>query len=168
MNARNEELLRSFAGAWSGHDPDEIAGFFADDAVYEDPCYGVRVEGRPAIREFVASVLNRMPDFHLEYPFCSAGDRGGFAEYRITATWNGLVPVAGVDATGARLEAIGVTVFELRDGMITRDADYYDFAATLQALGVLPEDLSLVTRPPGSWSDASSAAPVRPGPPTGP
>jgi steroid delta-isomerase-like uncharacterized protein len=148
MTHDNEGHLHGYAAAWSRHDPDEIITFFTEDAVYEDPSYGVEIQGHAAIREFIVDVLDTMPDFHLVYLRCFATERFGAAEYRGSATWNGKVHGMDIDATGVKTSTIGATLFEFRQGRISRNTDHYDYAAHLQALGVLPEDLSEVARVP--------------------
>jgi ketosteroid isomerase-like protein len=44
----------------------------------------------------------------------------------------------GVPTSGRRFRVRGATVLELRDGRVTRNADYWDPATLLNQLGLLP------------------------------
>jgi limonene-1,2-epoxide hydrolase len=56
MTRSADELVTEFCKLWAAPDPEELAGYFADDAVYHnipmDP-----VQGREAIKEFIAGFL---------------------------------------------------------------------------------------------------------------
>jgi limonene-1,2-epoxide hydrolase len=56
MTRSADELVTEFCKLWDSPDPEELAGYFTDDAVYHnipmDP-----VQGREAIKEFIAGFL---------------------------------------------------------------------------------------------------------------
>ncbi len=111
---QNADLVRRFCEAWSRRDPQELAGYFADDAIYHNiPMKPVA--GRRAIAGFITQFLAgaRSAEFEIghlavagETVFTERVDRFQLAERTVE------LPVAGV--------------FELRDGKIGAWRDYFD------------------------------------------
>lgn len=131
-------LLEELVSAWNAHDPQRVASFYTEDAVVEVGFVGeVIAEGRDEIaNEFVATNLAAIPDWRFE-------TRSGYAtgdrivwEWTYTGTYTGqyegLPP-----GTGQSLSLRGVTIFELRDGLIARDIFYDDYYGLLEQLGLL-------------------------------
>jgi limonene-1,2-epoxide hydrolase len=120
----NVELVRRFCAAWSGLSPDELAGYFAEDAVYHNiPMEPAR--GKPAIRSFLEQ-------------FATGASAASFELARVAATGN-VVMTERVDrfTIGDRVIELPVAgVFEIGDGKITAWRDYFDLATwTKQARG---------------------------------
>ena len=117
-----EALVREFCAAWSKLDPDVLADYFTEDAVYHNiPLQPL--SGRDAIREFIAGFL--------------AG--AGSAEFRIghLLAAGDVVMNERVDAfrMGGREIAIPVVgIFEIRDGKIAAWRDYFDMGQVTAAL----------------------------------
>lgn len=118
-----DALVREMCAAWAQPDPDRIASFFTEDAVY----HNIPMEpvvGRQAIRDFVAGFAGALDgiDFVIHHQV-TAGDlvmnertdtlRGGGKETPL--------PVMGT--------------FEIRDGLIAAWRDYFDLAAITRAFG---------------------------------
>ena len=55
-----DEVVTRFCALWSKPDLDEIASCFTEDAVYRNIPPTPSVEGREAIREFIAEFLARL------------------------------------------------------------------------------------------------------------
>jgi steroid delta-isomerase-like uncharacterized protein len=138
-------LLRRWAEGWSAHDPERVAQLYADDCVYEDVPLGAVTRGRRELaalgRPFPLCGLggrpqDGFPDFGIELTGgFVAGDRAAM-EWVMSGTHARGRP--GVPASGRRFRVRGATVLELRDGRVTRNADYWDTATLLNQLGLLP------------------------------
>lgn len=135
VNRENEQMLWELPVLWSAGDVDAIAERFTEDCRYEDATLGWVHEGRAAVREFAANVFGLMPDFHIEYSSAFATDCWGAAEWLITATFCG--ELEGVRVQNKPVAFRGATVFELREGLIRRNTDYWDYQVWLRQLGVL-------------------------------
>lgn len=112
----NDEIVRRFCEAWSRRDPAEIAGYFAEDAVYHNipmkPAQGIE-----AIRSF----LDR---------FLAGATFAAFDVSNIAAAGD-VVLTERVDrftVDGKTVELPVAGVFELRDGKIAAWRDYFDLA----------------------------------------
>jgi limonene-1,2-epoxide hydrolase len=112
-----ETVVREFCRAWSRLDPEELTGYFTDDAVYHNMPLAP-LEGKDAIRAFLTGFL--------------AGATS--AEFRIghLVADGDVVLTERVDAFSIGGREIAVPVmgtFELRDGKIGAWRDYFDMAA---------------------------------------
>ena len=132
-------MLVDLVAAWNAHDPQRVASFYTEDAVVEIGFTGeVIARGRDQIaNEFVAGNFAAFPDWQF-------ATRSGYAtadrmiwEWTITGTYTGHLP--GLPpGTGQAVSFRGVTIFELRAGLIARDVFYDDFYGLLDQLGLIP------------------------------
>jgi steroid delta-isomerase-like uncharacterized protein len=142
---RRDEITERYLAAWNAHDADAVAAFFAPDAVYDDRGAAQVARGRDAIRAHVRAVVEAFPDLRFELVRASHGDDFTCAEWTCRMTHRG--DLSGLAPTGRTLESAGVDVATLRaDGAIVHLVSYYDAAAIMRGLGVLPERGSRVER----------------------
>jgi steroid delta-isomerase-like uncharacterized protein len=135
--AERERLTADYVGAWNAHDPDAVAAFFAPSATYDDRGAGELVTGRPAIRAHVAAVMSGFPDLRFETTRVAHGEGFSAGEWRAWMTHGG--SFLGLPATGRRAESSGVDVATLdANDLISHLASYYDGAALMRDLGLLP------------------------------
>ena len=132
-----EQLMHDYLAAWNASDPDRIAAFFATDAVYDDRGAGEVARGRGQIREHAARIHRGFPDLSFELVRAAHGDRFTAGEWRSRMTHRG--EFSGLAPTGRTLESSGVDVATLDDrGQIVHLVSYYDGAALMRSLGLLP------------------------------
>ena len=108
------EVVRRFCAVWSNVDPDVIAEFFTDDAVYHnipmDP-----ITGRDAIKSFIAG-------------FAGGAEQIDFRVRNIVADGD-VVLTERVDVfvmPNGKVELPVMGTFEVRDGKIAAWRDYFD------------------------------------------
>lgn len=123
MTRSADELVTEFCKLWSSPDPDKLASYFAEDAVYHNiPMEAV--QGREAIRDFIAG-------------FTAAFDGIDFQVHRQisdgTIVMNERTDVMHSKA-GKEIPLPVTGVFEVRDGQITAWRDYFDMATITSAL----------------------------------
>jgi steroid delta-isomerase-like uncharacterized protein len=129
--------MRDYLAAWNARDADRIAGFFADDAVYDDRGAGEVARGRREISDHAARIHRGFPDLSFELVRAAHGDRFTAGEWRSRMTHEG--EFSGLAPTGRILESAGVDVATLDDeGRIVHLVSYYDGAALMRSLGLLP------------------------------
>ena len=132
-----QRLMDAYIAAWNSHDADEVAKFFAPDAVYDDRGPALVARGRGEIRDHVATVLAGFPDMRFEYERTFGGESFIGAEWKVQMTHEG--ELYGLAATGRRLASGGVDIATLdENGLVTHLVSYYDGAAIMRQLGVLP------------------------------
>jgi steroid delta-isomerase-like uncharacterized protein len=129
--------MEQYLAAWNDRDPERIASFFAPDGVYEDHGAGAVARGRDAIREHAARIHGGFGDLHFELVRAAHGDDFTAGEWRSRMTHDGAFE--GLAPTGRMVESSGVDVATLdADDGIVHLASYYDGAAVMRALGLLP------------------------------
>jgi steroid delta-isomerase-like uncharacterized protein len=124
--------------AWNAHDPDGVAACYAEDAEFLDIALPEPMRGRQAIRDAAAAYLAAFSDFHVDVdePIVD-GDRAA-QEWRVTGTHDG--ELMGIPPTGRSISLAGCGVDVIGpDGLFVRGANYWNVAAMLQQLGVMPE-----------------------------
>ena len=117
------ELVTDFIKAWERLDPDELAGYFAEDAVYHNIPIAP-VTGRAEIRDFIAAFVAPYTGAHFTVHHQSAS--GGVVLNERTDTFT--MP------DGSTLDIRVMGVFEIADGAIAAWRDYFDLAAVTAAL----------------------------------
>ena len=122
MTRSADELVTEFCKLWASPNPDELASYFTEDAVYHnipmDP-----VQGRQAIKEFIAGFLAAFDgiDFNVHRQVSDG-----------TLVMNERTDVMRRKGGGAvPLPVMGV--FEVRNDRIVAWRDYFDMAAITSA-----------------------------------
>jgi steroid delta-isomerase-like uncharacterized protein len=133
------QVLKRETEAWNAHDADGVAACYAEDAKLYDVGLPEPLRGRAAIRDSVAGYFAAFSDFHavnLGEPIVS-GNRAA-QEWKVTGTNDG--ELLGVAPTGKSATTYGCGTAEFgEDGLIHRGGNYWNAAALMQQLGVLPE-----------------------------
>jgi len=131
-----ERMLADYTTAWNSHDVEKIPSFFTDDCIYEDVAMGAVNRGKEEVRAFASGIFAAFPDFKIEITSrLVAGDREA-SEWIISGTQTGDLP--GIPATGKSFSIRGVSIIELHGGKIRRSSDYWNMAAFLQQVGLMP------------------------------
>jgi steroid delta-isomerase-like uncharacterized protein len=134
--AATPPFLDTWLTVWN-EDPSQAEVVYTDDAVLEDVPAGVNFEGREAVQGHVEEIFAAFPEHESVVQSAFAAGDWAAVEYLFTATYTGTFP--GLPP-GAGQEAIlpAVSIMELADGRIRREAHYYDAYALLIQLGALP------------------------------
>ena len=144
MTHANEAVLDEYYSAWCTHDVQRILNCFTDDAVYEDLAFNVINKGHDDIRAFLETVFREQKDFQVRYRHRFATDTDGAGEWIINTTWSGAF--GGVDKTGTAVEFTGLSLYEFRDGKISRCIDCWDSAQLMRQFRVLTDELQALTQ----------------------
>ncbi len=132
------QVLKRETEAWNAHDADGVAACYAEDAVLYDVGLPEPLRGRAGIRDAVAGYLTAFSDLHADMgePIVS-GNRAAQA-WKVTGTNDG--ELFGVPPTGKSATTYGCGTAEFgEDGLIHRAGNYWNAAALMHQLGVLPE-----------------------------
>jgi limonene-1,2-epoxide hydrolase len=124
MTRTPDEVVTEFCKKWLSADPDELADYFAEDAVYHNiPMEPVH--GREAIRQFIAG-------------FTAGFDGIDFQVHRQISDGN-VVMNERTDVMrrkdGGEIPLPVTGVFEIVDGKIAAWRDYFDLATVTNAFG---------------------------------
>jgi steroid delta-isomerase-like uncharacterized protein len=128
-------VVDAYVAALNAGDADRVAALYAEDAVVTLIVHdGATMHGREVIRDMVAANLQGMSDLVVTTDeTIVAGDRVAWA-WTKRGTYSGQFP--GLPAGhGQPIELRGVSLLELRDGKIAREAVYFDNFAILTQVG---------------------------------
>jgi steroid delta-isomerase-like uncharacterized protein len=131
-----KRAIEQWGAYWSAHDLERLLSLFTEDVVYEDVPMNVVNRGPAQLRAFGEAIFAGFPDVSWEVLSSFATGTGGGAEWVMRATHKGDFP--GMPATGKRIEVRGASIFEFDGDKIRRCSDYWDMAACLKQLGLLP------------------------------
>jgi steroid delta-isomerase-like uncharacterized protein len=133
--ARHNEVVERVFSAWNSHDPEKVLGYYTDDVVYEDVPLGRTSHGKAELRKFVEDTFAGFPDLKVEVASSSICRGHGVSEVVWSATDKGSLK------TDKRFSIRMVSVFELDEGKVSRNEDFYDLATIMRRqLGALPPD----------------------------
>ncbi|MBE1208504.1 nuclear transport factor 2 family protein [Aminobacter carboxidus] len=114
-------LLTELSDAFNAHDLDRILALFADDCVLEMPRgnapWGARFEGKPKVREALASRFQGLPDVHYGNTehFVDAAAETGISKWTLT----------GTTPDGVRKQVRGCDFYSFRNGKVIRKDSYW-------------------------------------------
>jgi predicted ester cyclase len=94
-----------------------------------------RAEGRGAIEQSFASLFRIFPDWEITFEEPCGNDHHAMVAARVRATQKG--EFMGIQGFGRRIEFDCVLIFDVQDGLITKERRIYDFTGMLIQLGVL-------------------------------
>jgi len=113
-----EKFIERFNTVWNGHDLEGILEMMTDDVIFEasfgkDP-WGARVVGKPAVRQFLKEMFERIPDVRWDETRHFACPEIATVEWLTTGTPRG----------AGRYEVHGCDILTLRDGKIAAKRSY--------------------------------------------
>jgi steroid delta-isomerase-like uncharacterized protein len=143
---RNLDAVANVLPHWNAHDIGSTVGFYTADIVWNNPAMEEVYHGRGEVAGFLASLFDGFPDLAFDVPRRFArGDEVAEA-WVMAGTHRG--GYLGIPPTGRRVEIHGASLIRMRDGLFAADEFYYDGAAVMRQLGVLPS-MAFVKSPAG-------------------
>lgn len=123
-----EALLEKFAACVAANDGAGLGALFTPDGVYDDYFFGAH-GGRAAIAAMLARFHEGGEHFRWEFFEPLANERTGYARYRFS--YRSKVP----DSAGKPIMFEGISVIQLKDGLIEHYAEVFDRGAAFVQLG---------------------------------
>ena len=137
VGERRAALNAAYLKAWNTHDAEAVGSFFAPGAVYDDRGAAEVLHGPDEIAAHAERVFAAFPDLRFEIKRIAEGEDFSAGEWRSEMTHEG--ELFGLAATGRKLTTEGVDVATFRDDdLISHLVSYYDGAAMMRDLGLLP------------------------------
>ncbi len=132
-----DAVVKAYLEAWNAHDSAKAAGFFADNVVYYDASIGKPAEGMAAAKAVIDGFLTAVPDtkWAMKGAPVAQGDHVAF-EWEFSGTNTGAWG-DGTAATGKKFSIAGASIFEVKDGKIVKQSDYYDALGFYKQLGLM-------------------------------
>jgi steroid delta-isomerase-like uncharacterized protein len=157
----NEQVIRRWFEEFNKGRDQAIAVVdetLADSYVQHDPA--TPVEGKPAMREFMAALFDAFPDVHLALEdVVDAGDR---VVYRALLSGTHRREFMGIPATGKRFESPVISVARFAGGKVADEWQVWDMFGMLRQIGVLPEAFTAEANKATvrRWMDALNGADI--------
>ncbi len=139
-----EQHARSAFDALGRRDPDAIGDHWREDGVNDIVPVGV-LRGRAEIVDFFREVFAAVPDLETTVNRVVASDRLAAVEWRMTGNFTG-GPFRGIEPTGRPIHLRGCDLLEIAEGEIVGNTAYYDGAAFVRQIGLLPPEGSAAER----------------------
>lgn len=132
-----EEVARGVFAAINDHDLDAVESYFHPDDTQNFVPVGV-FHGRPEVLDFFAELFRALPDLTMTVEHVMADEQGAYVRWRMVGTFSG-GPFQNIQATGRRVDLRGTDAYiEIEKGLIRRNTIFYDGAAFLRDIGLLP------------------------------
>jgi steroid delta-isomerase-like uncharacterized protein len=128
-------IAEAWTAAWNSHQSARVTALFTPDGMYEDLAFGLTAHGTEEIAKFADGFFQAAPDLHIKLVAGFGTTDWAAAEWIFSGTDTG--GVAGTP-TGKRFEVRGATIFQVQNGRVRRDTDYYNASTVLAQLGRLP------------------------------
>jgi steroid delta-isomerase-like uncharacterized protein len=122
---------------------DALRPYWADSLVEELPTGTYR--GPDEMARYFAETFAALPDFHITPEEIVGTDETVFVKWRVNATFNGS-QWQGIEATGDRIELLGIDCFTFRDGKVVRNEVVFDQMSFGRQIGMLPAQDSIGER----------------------
>ncbi len=137
----NINLVKAFFDAINQHDADRAASFVDPSAEWVtalSPSGAAR--GQDALKQSMLNYWTAFPDNRVEMTNMIATEDWVTVEYIGRGTHNGPfnTPFGQVPPTGRKMETRFCDVYQIKNGKIAKCDNYFDTAAILQQLGVMP------------------------------
>jgi len=141
-NASNAELVTWAFDVLNTHDIEPLKRFWTSDTLERFPDKTCR--GSDEIAAYFEDAFRALPDFHMEVVAVAEQGDDVFVHWKLTGTHEG--PLAGLEATGRRVEIDGMDHFVLRDGRVISNFVVFDQMQYGRQVGMMPPDGSAADR----------------------
>jgi len=133
---KNETIAKSFIETLNSHDVTKFTSLFSENCIYEEVASGRSYRTREKIAVYIGSTISGIPDTKFETVNILANDSLAVVEW----IWKGTNSVGwadmGLPATNKYLELRGLSIMVIKNGLITRNSDYWDWNTFLIGIGV--------------------------------
>ena len=116
-------FIEDWLAAWTGNDPNRLAEFYHDEAVYVDPANREGLEGKREILTYFKRLLDYYQDWKWTPVEIFPTEKGCIVK------WHCEIPV-GPEV----LQEKGLDIVEFKDDKISRNEVYFDRSRLLEAV----------------------------------
>jgi steroid delta-isomerase-like uncharacterized protein len=137
------DFAKRYAATWNAQPTptaEPLMKLVTDDIRWADPLLPAPAQGRKAVADLMLASFRTFPDLTcdiLDPPYLSADGKRVMFHWRLSGTFKGPLP-NGIPPNGKRMSIEGVDRWEFRGGLISDYQAFYDLAALLKQLGLMP------------------------------
>ena len=129
--------IQKLTDAWNSHDLELVLPFYSEDYEGMDIGEPHTQHGREAVKAMLLRYWQAFPDLRFWVTGMVA------EEDRIAISWCAKGTQQGsimnIPPTGRRIEIRGISIIEVKDGLVVRGEYIWDLAGMLRHIGLLPE-----------------------------
>jgi steroid delta-isomerase-like uncharacterized protein len=129
------DLIARFQEAWNRRDVDALANFHTEDCLVESPVAGGEARGREAITRSYEAFFHAFPDLAITYDEPLIDSNRVVLISRISGTDRG--GFLGLQPSGRHVDFPCVLIYDLENGLITRERRIYDFTGLAVQVGAI-------------------------------
>src|SRR5262245_51468545 len=123
--------------AWNSHDIEKVLNFYSSEYVGEDVGQASLLHGHDGLRAMLEMYWRAFPDLQFAVIEAVAEDSRVAIVWVAEGTHQG--PIMNIPPTGHRVEVRGVSIIDVKDGMVVSGQHIWDLAGMLRHMGLLPE-----------------------------
>ena len=141
MAQNNATTARRLYQDWNKRNFDHLAGFYGRDCEIVVVGSGTRFEGLDGAKEYARMWADGFPDGQIKVETVIATEREVVVEFTGTGTHSGTLRAPGgeIQATGRSVTLQVCDVLRFQRGQVKSLHSYFDSAALLMQLGVMPK-----------------------------
>jgi len=119
----------------NSHDISKLISLFSENCLYEEVATGRRYTGRNNIAAYIRSTIDGIPDTKFKTVNILANDSLAVVEWLWTGTNSVGWAEMGIPATNKSLKLQGLSIMKIKNGLITRNRDYWDWNSFIRGIG---------------------------------
>lgn len=123
--------------AWNSHNVESVLRFYSTEYVGDDVGQASLLRGHTGLRTMLDTYWRAFPDLRFVCKDCILQDSRLFAVWVAEGTHQGTI--MNIPPTGHRVEVRGMSILEVKEGLIVRAQSVWDVAGMLRHMGLLPE-----------------------------
>ena len=123
--------------AWNSHDVESVLRFYSPEYVGDDVGQASLLRGHVGLRAMLAAYWKAFPDLRFVCKDCLMQDSRLVAVWVAEGTHQGTI--LNIPPTGHRVEVRGMSILDVKDGLIVRGQSMWDMAGMLRHMGLLPQ-----------------------------
>lgn len=136
------KLSQDHMAAFNAHDLDRILSFYTSDCTVENAGLGRVYHGLLEVRQYYNDFFKAFPDIKVEFKIDFRSGEWSATQWVVTGTNKGNLPemanMPEIPATNKKVSYKGATINQMWGDKISRETDYWNMAALMQQLGLMP------------------------------
>jgi steroid delta-isomerase-like uncharacterized protein len=129
--------IQNLTDAWNSHDLELVLPFYSEHYEGVDIGEPQLQHGREAVRKMLLYYWKAFPDLKFYVVSTVAEENHIAISWQAEGTHHG--SIMNIPPTGRKVQVKGVSVIEVKDGLVTRGEYIWDLAGMLRHMGLLPE-----------------------------
>lgn len=129
--------IQNLTDAWNSYDLERVLPYYSEDYEAVDIGEPQVQHGRESVREMLVRYWKAFPDLRFRVTDTVAeGDRIAIS-WSAEGTHQGTI--MNIPPTGRKVQIRGVSIIDVKGGLVTRGQYIWDLAGMLRHMGLLPE-----------------------------